>query len=355
MLGLDALRGVAVFLMIEQHMGVWLWSSQGKALSNYPALVIFNSLGGGAAPLFIVLAGIGSSLLAVKRTAAGRNPDLTLIKRGVLVMGFGYLLNFFTPSWFSPISWFVLHLMGLGMIFTPILRRIPLWALLSLAAFFLLASGPLRVFLDTPLALRNPYMAGRADTVPAWAPLRIALAEGQFPIFPWMSLYVIGVACGRWIVAERLRHLTTLGVSLLALGGLAVMVWQLGVFERPSMGWHLVRIRVPFFPAGPSLVCLIGGGVLLGIRGMLAWDRWRPLRATHPLVTLGRASLTLLILHVILFRELSRPIGLWRALEAGPAMGVLWGFVFFAVFASWLWQRADYRFGAEWLLRRLAR
>ena len=50
LLGLDALRGVAVFLMIEQHLGVWLWRGPGPGESmakDYLGLLIFNALGGG--------------------------------------------------------------------------------------------------------------------------------------------------------------------------------------------------------------------------------------------------------------------------------------------------------------------
>src|SRR5690606_20795062 len=113
LLGLDALRGIAVFLMIEQHLGVWLWRGPGPGgrMADYPGLLVFNALGGGAAPAFVTLAGIGASLLASKR----ERPDRTLALRGIAILGFGYLLSALTPSWFSWQSWFVLHLMGLGM------------------------------------------------------------------------------------------------------------------------------------------------------------------------------------------------------------------------------------------------
>jgi uncharacterized membrane protein YeiB len=87
--------------------------------------------------------------------------------------------------------------------------------------------------------------------------------------------------------------------------------------------------------------------VWIDLRGAGFGDR-------HPLVTLGRASLTLLMLHVVLFRELSRPIGWWHGFSAGPALAVVLAFVALAVVLTRWWQRYDYRGGAEWLLRRLA-
>jgi uncharacterized membrane protein len=357
LLGLDALRGVAVFLMIEQHLGVWLWRGlrPGESMSHdYLGLMIFNALGGGAAPAFVTLAGIGSSLLASARTARGQNPDKTLVWRGIAVLGFGYLLSFLTPSWFSWRSWFVLHLMGLGMLLTPLLRRLPTSALIGLALVVLGATGFVQVALDVPLGLDNDYMSGRSRHSPqSWTALRIMVAEGQFPIFPWFAFYLAGLACGRWIASGKLERIWMLAVGLIPFACVGLLLrlthpTAAGVAGRSS------ALTIPFFPASPTLVSLLLVIVLLGIWAMMAWDRRRPLRDDNLLVTLGRASLSLLILHVWLFREATRPIGVWQALEIWPAFAVLVGFLLFAVVASRLWQRVDYRFGAEWLLRKLA-
>jgi uncharacterized membrane protein len=357
LLGLDALRGVAVFLMIEQHLGVWLWRGLGPNESmtrDYLGLMIFNALGGGAAPAFVTLAGIGSSLLVSARAARGQNPDKTLALRGLAVLGFGYLLSFLTPSWFSWQTWFVLHLMGLGMLLTPLLRRLSTTALIGLAIAVLGATGFVQVALDVPLGLDNDYMSGRSPNSPqAWTAVRIMVAEGQFPIFPWFAFYLAGLACGRWISSGKLEHIWMLAGVLAACA-------SVGLFLRAthpsimSVAGRSSALTVPFFPASPTLVSLLLVAVLLGIWAMMAWDRRRPLRDDNLLVTLGRASLTLLILHVWLFREATRPIGVWQALDIWPAFAVLVGFLLFAVVGARLWQRADYRFGAEWLLRKLA-
>ncbi len=354
LLGLDALRGIAVFLMIEQHLGVWLWRgpNPGERMTDYPGLLVFNALGGGAAPAFVTLAGIGASLLASKRA----RPDKTLVLRGIVVMGFGYLLSMLTPSWFSWQSWFVLHLMGLGMALTPVLRRLPTAALLGLGLAILLGAGWVQARLGVPLSLDNPYMAGRAANSPqAWTGLRIALAEGQFPIFPWFSFYVAGLACGRWIAQDRLGRVAGLAGSVLAIGALGAALRVLVPAARGSALWRTTALNIPFFPASPTLVALLLGLVLLGIWAVMAWDNRRPLSDRNVLVTLGRASLTLLIVHVWLFREATRPIGVWQALDVEAALAVLLGFLAIAAVGSWLWQRIDYRFGAEWLLRKLAR
>lgn len=358
LLGLDALRGIAVFLMIEQHLGVWLWRglNPGESMvGDHLGLLIFNALGGGAAPAFVTLAGIGSSLLVHKRAAAGNQLDLTLAKRGLAVIGFGYLLSFLTPSWFSVHTWFVLHLMGFGMLLTPALRRLPSAALLGLGLAVLLLTGWVQASLHVPIALDNEYMRGRALNSPTrWTGLRIAVAEGQFPIFPWFSFYLAGLVCGRWVAHDKLGRIAALAGGVAVVGGIGLGLRSLALAPFGSALWRATTLRIPFFPASPTLVALLLVAVLLGIWGVMAWEQRWPLRESSPLVTLGRASLTLLILHVWLFREATRPLGLWRSLDVVPAMLLLFGFVAFASVASWQWQRVGYRYGAEWLLRKLA-
>lgn len=374
LLGLDALRGIAVFLMIEQHLGVWLWEGPraGQSMAHYPGLLVFNALGGGAAPAFVTLAGIGSSLLAIKRERRGDNPDVTLLTRGLVLLAFGYLLSLLTPSWFSYRSWFVLHLMGVGMMSMPLWRRLPTGVVLGVGLAVLASTGVLQAAVGVPLELDNRYMSGRAPHSPdALAGVRIALFEGQFPVFPWFSFFLAGVACGRWVEAKQLGRIASLAGSVAALGLVGVLLRS--VASGPSTGVlaRTTSLRVPFFPASPTLVALLLAGVLFGIWAVMAYERRWSIRENNPLVTLGRASLTLLIFHVFWFRELTRTDGWWqalpplrwlgehmhwwRSLSVGEAMAVLWGFVAFAAVASWAWQKVDYKYGAEWVLRQVAR
>lgn len=346
---LDALRGIAVFLMLEQHMGIWLWEgpARGEQPLDHPVLVGFNALGGMAAPLFVSLAGVGSSLFV----AAGRpGTDLTLVRRGLTLMLFGLALNLLTPSWFSWGSWFVLHMMGFAMALAPVWRRLPDGALLLGCAAVLTSTVAVQLWLDTPIPLSNPRMR---DVGLPGGPLRLALAEGQFPILPWLTFYLAGTCAGRWISDGRLGRIAGLGLAFGALGGLGrLLVWQ----ERLTHPW-LARgfeLHLGFYPASVAIVGMLLGGALLLI-AFVAWvERRRSLSANNPLVALGRISLTLLMLHVVLFRELSRPIHWWRGLDSTTTLVVIFSFVALALLAARYWQRVGYRFGAEWLLRKIA-
>ena len=210
LLSLDALRGVAVILMMTQHLGVWLWQVEEPhrgVIAQAPVYMAINGLGGLAAPIFITLAGAGTSLMAA-RSAAGRGLDGTLLRRGLALMGFGYLLNWLTPSWFSLGTWFVLHMMGLAIATAPLWRRLGERALLAAEPVILLLTVAVQSFLGTPALLDNPRMR---DTSLPGGPLRLALAEGQFPVLPWLALFLVGMVIGRWLVAEPETAATQIG------------------------------------------------------------------------------------------------------------------------------------------------
>lgn len=346
LLSLDALRGLAVVLMMEQHMAVWLWRSEPgvSPLAQAPVLMALNGLGGLAAPTFITLAGAGTTFLVRARSAG---VDLILIRRGLVVMGFGYLLNLLTPSWFSGGSWFVLHLMGLGMLTAPLWRRLSDRTLLIGQVLLILAAPLVQHWLGTPELLVNDRM--RRLDLPG-GPLRLALAEGQFPVVPWLGLFLGGIVVGRWLQQGRLDRIARMAGVLLVAG---VLLAGLGPLVAPpgDLWARLVRIRLSFYPATASIVMLLQSGALLLLLGALALERRGRLSESNPMVTLGRASLTLLLVHVVVFRELTRPIGCWQAFSAEIALTIVVVWTIACALAARLWQRVGYRYGAEWLLR----
>ena len=364
LLGLDVMRGLAVFLMIEQHLGVWLWHGPdpGKTPFDYPILITFNALGGGAAPLFTTLAGIGSALLCSKRD----NPDSTILRRGIVLMGFGYLLSLLTPSWFTLASWFVLHLMGFGMILVPLIRRLPRPAILGSAAALLALTPVLQIWLQTPDKLKNLRMAGwvaqRGGEVLPWAPLRIAMVEGHFPVFPWLAFFLFGFVAGLWIAEDRRRNIPLLGLANLAIGGAMAGLYYGKVGFAQEMP-RVFSIPIPFYPTTPTFILVLSGAILLVVSAMLAIEQRITLKPTNPAVTLGRASLTLLLLHVVIFRELTRPEkliwptylhGKWQSMPPNEALSVLLIFTALCIVGAWFWQKVGYKYGAEWILRQAA-
>jgi uncharacterized membrane protein len=337
--------------MIEQHVGIWLWEgpAPGKTELDYPGLVMFNVGSAIGAPMFYVLAGVGTALLCMH----ARRPDLdaSLLRRGLMLYGFGLLVNLLTPSWFSWGSFFALHMMGVGIMLAPLWRRLPDGALLLVAACFLAGTPIAQAWLGTPEDLTNPHM--RDVTLPGGA-LRLALFESQYSLFPWLSTYIVGFWAGRIVARGDLRPLLRIGAILFFIGAIGhAAVWITGASE-PELLWRAFRLKLGWFPASIAIVTLLLGPTLWILAAAVRFDARRPLAPDHPLVTLGRISLTVFIVHAPLFRELSRPIGWWSALAPGPTLVVIAAFTVLCLLLSRWWSRHDYRYGAEWLMRRLA-
>ncbi len=123
--GIDALRGIAVVLMVQQHLLAWLWDAPRVTFPDlvrgYPLSMMLNLLGNLSAPLFIMLAGMGAGLFLARPGSRAR----TLVVRGACIMLLGLALNLLAPYWFNPGSWYVLHLIGLCLMLAPTLKTAP--------------------------------------------------------------------------------------------------------------------------------------------------------------------------------------------------------------------------------------
>ena len=328
--------------MIGQHIVYWT----GAELSTSLTLGVFGALGGLAAPLFVMLAGLGSALLGDRY----KHPDRLFLIRGLLVMGFGCLLNFLTPHWFSMQSWYVLHLIGFGLLTAPLLRRAPNGLLFALIFIVLAATAGLQDYLNTPLRLSNARMA---ETTLPGGMLRLALAESYFPILPWMAFFIAGHLAGRWLACGLPQKMVRLGLGLAGFGLFLSTLYLAGFdFTRTAL---LVRLLKPipcFYPALAPITLFLMGAALVLIYIFAHVDHRSPIRGENVLVALGRCSLSLLILHVAVFREAAVRLYFWRSLSTPATVTMTLAVIAGLTLMSALWAKANFRYGAEWLLRR---
>ncbi|MFO0632503.1 MAG: DUF418 domain-containing protein [Nannocystaceae bacterium] len=192
------------------------------------------------------------------------------------------------------------------------------------------------------------------DTSQPGGALRLMLAASQYSLLPWLSTYLVGFWAGRMIAAGRLRALVGVGFVLVAIAAAGHLAVQLGLGPPDSVLWRAFRIKVGWFPAPIAIVMGLLGPTLWVVAAAVRREATAPMRNDHPLAELGRVSLTIFIVHAPLFRELSRPLGIWSALGPVATMAFVVGFTLVCLIAARAWARVDFRFGAEWWLRRLA-
>src|SRR5437773_4484839 len=220
---IDCARGVAVLLMIEAHtIDAWTHPASKASIAFRNATV----LGGFAAPLFLLLAGVGvalSAARAIERPAA----VAAVCRRGleIFILAFLFRLQAFIISpGSSPIALFrvdILNIMGPAIVLAGIM-----WGLGATTARRVLMYGvaAAATAMVTPVVRVAAWMDA-LPTLVQWY-LRPAGEYTTFTAFPWIGFVFAGAAVGALLVVarddraeRRIQILVSLaGAALVALG-----------------------------------------------------------------------------------------------------------------------------------------
>lgn len=326
---LDALRGVAILLMVIDHAYDW-WLNEASQVTRLAGITEF--LGTLSAPLFLYLAGVGLALSA-QRSAQAQRPRRAvvyrLLRRGGELVLWGYGLNlliFFAGGnvadlfavdilqtigvciWFAiPLLWASEWVAAAAALFVVILGQTAgQWELPSWVAAYLTGTKGIGYF---PVALWLPYCyvglaAGKRIGRGSRPMITISVAgllallatplmnatwgyRHPRPLFLLFSLAVtFWSTAALWLWTEHLGRIGSIMRSLRDMGATSLMLyvfhhlvgyrvfWLLGwVRGRSSRGEYGV-----FDPVGAT-ACLVG---LLGLMALAAplWLRWRAKEAS---------------------------------------------------------------------------
>jgi uncharacterized membrane protein len=347
---IDSLRGLAVLLMIQQHLQAWLWNVNWLSYTitwpKYPFMLTMHFLGWFAAPLFIILAGA----VAVLMNEAGKTSS-EYLKRGLMIIASGYLLNVLTPNWFKPGSWYVLHTIGFSIIISPVILRIKNHLLILTAIFMIFISAILQTWLKTSLLPGNNDMSNLS--LPGGI-IRIAFVEGHFPIFPWLSFFITGIIIRRMITENK--HIFIFYGSLLITGSGIFLgsFYYHGYFF--ATGGKLFRIFVPlhyFYPPLPPFIFFIMGISLLIFYIFTKSDSLLNKSIFSSLNSLGRSSLSWFMIHVIVFNQIVWICGLYKFFNATETVIITIISIILINYLSVKWQKKDYKYGMEWIINRI--
>lgn len=346
-ISIDALRGIAVILMIMQHLSAWLWSEPLRSINllydKSALLYWFNMLGFLSAPLFILLAGFGAFFLSRKSSSK------VIVKRGMLIMLTGLFLNLITPHWFSPFSWYVLHLIGFALILFPLLRRLSTLSLLFTSALLFVLAPLLQTGINSPLLLSREMMS-RVDSISD--PFRIIFVEGHFPLFPWLGLFLLGIVTARWYSEGRTKMIFVAGVMLSAVGLMLFLCFRLGLpFATYGTWYRFFIFQISIFPVQPPLFLIVYGMVIVFLYAGLSSDLFNRLKI---LSWFGRVSLTIFVLHIFVAEELTRVIGIYKFFDASSTVLIIGGFIALLALLLFLWKRVDFKYGFEYCIKRVA-
>jgi hypothetical protein len=347
---LDAYRGFAVILMVQQHLQSWLWSKQwlsyGITFPQHPVMLSFNFLGNFSAAMFLIAAGIGSAMLY--DTNLSKNE---FFKRGIFILLCGYILNVISPHWFKPGSWYILHTIGISVFLAPFLNRIRNTGLITISAFFIIVAALIQTWLNTPLMLGNEYMN---NITMNGGVFRLIFAEGHFPLFPWMAFFITGIVCQRWIVSEKKVMILFMAIGLFSLGYILSWFHNYGYFF--ATGGKLFRLFVflPYvYPSLPPLMLIIAGINLFFLYIFSISHNYISKKLFVLLSVVGRLSLSWFFIHIIIFNEIFTFFGIRRNLTAFEVLFIISITTILIFIFSNKWNKINLKFSLEWVMRRV--
>jgi len=347
---LDSLRGLAVILMVQQHLQSWLWNKQwlsyGITFSQHPVMLSLNFLGNFSAAIFLIVAGIGSALFYDKNTV-----KYEVLKRGVFILLCGYLLNVISPHWFKPGSWYILHTIGIAVILSLILNRINTTGLVILSALFVISAPLIQTWLNTPLMLGNNFMN---DASRNGGMLRLIFAEGHFPVFPWLGFFISGIICQRLIISDKKNRILIISVLLISAGSLFRWFYVYGFFFATGGKFFRIFVFLPYvYPPLPSFIMIVGGIAILLLYIFLILSNSTLDFFFNSFSSVGRLSLSWFFIHIMIFNEMFSLIGIKKIFNAPAALFIILITIIIIILLSLFWNKHRLKFSIEWFMRKI--
>ncbi len=313
-------------------------------------------LEGRAAAVFVILAGVGLSLLSRKArigqdVAALRRHQFTIVKRAVFLFGLGLLFQTVWPA-------DILHFYGIYLFGAALMLRASETALLW---------GVMMVMsIGAGLQLTMNYDTGwnwdTLEYVDFWTPAgmgRHLFFNGFHPVFPWLAFLFLGM----WLGRQDLRDRIVRNLMLMAGAGLAVLSegaafllqrWTVALIEMPD--FNDIQYLIQSGPIPPTLFYMFsaGGTALLVIVSCVALSERMPgSKWLSPLIATGRQSLTLYLGHVVVGMGVLEAFGRLEQQSLGFALKVALVFCLLSIVYAWLWQRRFRQGPVEWVMRKL--
>ncbi len=326
--GLDVARALAMAGMVVVH---YVWPDQ----SGVPADLLARGMLGRAMPLFMVLGGIGVTILASRRP----DSDATLVARAAILFLMGLVVDAIS-------EWVAVVLQSYGLFFAlaPLFRRLPTWALAGSSALVaVVGSWTFQVMGTFPRT--STSFDDLADPIGV---IRSLVVDGYYPFFPVASFFLLGMVLGRLDLRSRNVAATLAAAGLMiGVGSIIVVNGIISANDLDVATFESARRSVN--PDGFD-TARFSWSRLLHLRGhsqMLAWVISaagtsvatigvslliaRPLRPIlGPILALGRLALTFYVFQVALTQVITRPTDTPFRQELITAAAIYVGFMVIA-------------------------
>jgi uncharacterized membrane protein YeiB len=341
-LGYDLARSLAILFMLLDHCGQVFGIGHTRAWQ-----AAYQMTDGRASAIFVLLAGVGVSLL--RRKHSPEELQRTLLRRGAFLLILGLVNQIIWPG-------DILRVFGVALMLAGFLSRFSSTWLVLISAAIMLAFPALKFCFD----YYAHWDANMIHYFRLWTPggmVRNLFFDGYRPVIPWAALLVLGMCIGRLDVtrAQVRRMIVAGGVALLLLSEVAsrlLLIFLPRLFSGLSDATLHEWLEFGSIPPLPPFVISVTGSALLvtGVSLMIGARSSKPPLMTA-LVSTGQMALTWYVAHVTLLALYVHFFG--RSSDGSGTRAVLLGVSAFGIIvACTLWWKRRWTHGPmEWLLR----
>lgn len=359
LIGPDVVRAVALIGVVVMNYHGYLINQGGELADNFWGRVFHpwrGPLSTRFAATFVLTAGVGVTLLT-QRAVAARDTDpagvtskwWTLLRRGLLLYGFGLIVY---EIW----SGSILPYYGAMFIVAA--------AIFTLATPWLVVIGVAAAVAGASVEwwrwerAADGYNTDWLTNPPGGSPRGLVFdmyVNGTHPLLPWLAFLCAGIVVGRLLRTHWWRP-ATLAVGLTLFGLATLLSDALGGGDAGPLALRLAS-RHPFDRGLLYVASALGTALVAFTVVSTLAERFVGTPVVGSIVRLfadaGQMSLTLYLLHVLVFNFVVRWHGWIEPSGLDLALTFAAGFWVVAIAAGAVWHR---RFGigpVEWLYRKL--
>lgn len=352
-IGFDVARSLAILGMILVHFGLVI----SKDRTSPPELAaVLDILDGRATILFVLLAGIGITLMtrrAVEANSSAETDSLrkSLIRRGFFLFLLGVLNLMIWPG-------DILRVYGVTFLLVAVLFQSSSRKLLAIATVFVIAFIGMVLVFDFEKNWNWETLEYRELWTPAGF-IRNLVFDGFRSVFPWSGVLLIGMWLGRLDLHIPKTNRVLMSASLATFGAAEIVSWGLvRHFIANPNGLDRETIIALFgthsMPALPLFLLSSGGAatfvIVICVRlGQSPVGR----KVLSSLADNGRMALTWYVAHILL--GLGGIVAANQDSKHTLGVGLTTGLTFYlaAVALSALWMRRFRHGPLEWVMRRI--
>jgi uncharacterized membrane protein YeiB len=334
------------------------WVMMENTLSDPKWLVsTLDLIQGRAAATFVVLAGVGLSLMSrnalLNNDAARMRENRHLILKRALFLFILGMLN--SLIWRADI----LHVYGIYFVVGICLLTV------STRRLFLLSTIPLAVFSLVMLAFNfDRGLTYKTDTYSVfWKSAAMAwdiFFDGLYPVFPWITFLILGMWLGRKRLSDPVlrKKILFIGIGVVAFSEcISRMVFHLSTSGSGVLDADVLLMWFAIEPWDPMPLFLLsaGGTAIIVITSSISIaQKWGHRQWILPFVSVGQLSLTLYVAHIVMGTLVLKAM---KNLDLAPHLFPIWGTTLFylaALLFSHSWKRHFVTGPLEGLMRRFS-